>query len=59
MLLEHMPEQYYDSIKGMNDHKMTKVMDMMKIRLRYLSDIKNHFYLFGSPDYSTELGLKF
>lgn len=43
----------------MNDLLMLKVMDMMKVRLRYLHDIKNHGYLFTDPDYSSELGLKF
>ena len=38
---------------------MVKIMDMMKVRLRYYHEIKNHIYLFGSPDYSTELGIKF
>ena len=31
----------------------------MKIRLRFLSDVKNHGYLFTAPDYNTELGKKF
>ena len=43
----------------MNDLLMLKIMDMMKVRLRYLHDIKNHGYLFSDPDYSSELGLKF
>jgi hypothetical protein len=34
-------------------------MEMMKIRLRFLSDVKNHGYLFTDPDYTTELGQKF
>jgi len=38
---------------------MQKIMEMMKIRLRFLSDINNHGYLFIEPDYSTELGIKF
>jgi hypothetical protein len=36
----------------MPDDKMTKVMDMMKIRLRYMMDIRNHGYLFTDPDYN-------
>jgi hypothetical protein len=43
----------------MDDTTMTKVMEMMKIRLRFLSDVKNHGYLFTDPDYTTELGQKF
>ena len=38
---------------------MIKVMEMMKIRMRFVHDIKNHAYLFGEPDYTTELGRKF
>ena len=38
---------------------MIKVMEMMKIRMRFIHDIKNHAYLFGEPDYTTELGKKF
>ena len=38
---------------------MLKVMDMMKVRLRYLHDIKNHTYLFAEADYETDLGQKF
>lgn len=43
----------------MPDHKMLKVMDMMKIRMRYVQDMKNHIYFFGDPDYQTDLGRKF
>ena len=38
---------------------MLKVMDMMKVRLRFPRDIRNHGYLFDPPAYNTELGLKF
>ena len=31
----------------------------MKVRMRYLQDIKNHAYLFDAPDYETELGRNF
>ena len=43
----------------MPDHLMLKVMNMMKIRMRYLQDIKNHAYLFAAPDYETDLGRNF
>lgn len=59
MLLDQMPSQLHKAISDMSDAKITKVMNTMKIRLRYLSDIKNHGYLWSEPDYSTELGLKF
>ena len=43
----------------MPDHKMLKVMDMMKVRMRYIRDIKNHAYFFTDPNYETDLGRKF
>ena len=43
----------------MPDHKMLKVMDMMKVRMRYVQDMKNHIYFFSDPDYQTDLGRKF
>ena len=47
------------AISRMPDHLMLKVMDMMKVRMRYVGDIKNHAYFFRDPDYETELGRKF
>jgi len=38
---------------------MLKVLDMMKVRMRYIKDIKNHAYFFTRPDYATDLGRKF
>jgi hypothetical protein len=43
----------------MDDKRMTQVMDMMKIRIRYYHDIQNHKYLFEDPDYTTDLAVKF
>ena len=43
----------------MPDNLMLKVMDMMKIRMRYIRDIHNHVYFFTQPNYETELGRKF
>ncbi len=51
-----MPPSLHSAIRDMDEHKMSKVMEMMKIRMRFIHDIKNHAYLFGEPDYSTELG---
>ena len=59
MLLEEMPENSHSQIKRMSSQKMLKVMDMMKIRMRYIKDIRNHTYFFTMPDYNTELGQKF
>ena len=59
MLIEEMPKTLKSAIVRMPDHMMLKVMDMMKIRMRYMKDIKNHTYFFTDPDYETELGKKF
>ena len=59
MLLEEMPKKLHYRIKTMPNQKMLKVMDMMKIRMRFVKDIKNHGYFFTQPDYDTELGNKF
>ncbi len=59
MLAEEMPKNLQASISKMPDHLMLKVLDMMKVRMRYIKDIKNHAYLFTDPDYETNLGRKF
>ena len=59
MLLEEMPINLHSVIKRMSASKMIKIMDMMKIRMRYIKDIRNHTYFFTSPSYETELGTKF
>ena len=58
-LLREMPKELHKSIKSMPASKMIKVMDMMKIRMRYIKDIRNHAYFFTAPSYDTELGQKF
>ena len=54
-----MPKALHSEIRRMPDHLMLKVMDMMKVRMRYVRDIRNHGYFFALPDYETELGRKF
>ena len=56
MLLDEMPENLHSLIKRVPNQKMLKIMDLMKVRMRYMKDIKNHFYFFTSPDYHTDLG---
>lgn len=38
---------------------MTKIMDMMKIRIHFYSDLLNHTYFWEPPNYDTERGQKF
>ena len=59
MLLTEMPRNLHTLIKKMPALKLIKVMDMMKIRMRYIKDIRNHAYFFTAPSYETELGIKF
>ena len=59
MLLEEIPDHLHTLIKRMPNQKMLKIMNMMKVRMRYVKDIKNHSYFFTAPDYDTELGRKF
>ena len=59
MLLKLMDSEFHEAINEMSDEKMLKVMDMMKVRLRFPRDIHNHGYLFHAPNYDSELGLKF
>lgn len=59
MLLEEMPEHLHSKIKKTPSGKMLQIMDMMKIRMRYIKDIRNHGYFFKLPEYDTKLGVKF
>ena len=58
-IVEEFAESLHRAIARTPDHLMLKIMDMMKIRMRYMRDIKNHAYFFTDPDYDTELGRKF
>ena len=57
--MEEMPSNLHSSIKRLSDSRMVKIMDMMKVRMRFIKDIRNHAYFFTTPDYDTELGQKF
>ena len=59
MLAEEMPLRLHPVIKRMSETKLLKVMDMMKVRMRYIADIRNHGYFFELPNYQTDLGKGF
>ena len=59
MLLVQMPKRLHSLIKEMSKEKMTRVMDMMKVRIRFHSEIQNHKYLFEDPDFKTDLAKTF
>jgi hypothetical protein len=54
-----MPERLHPLIKQMSAENMTQVMNMMKVRIRFHSEIQNHKYLFEDPDFKTELAKAF
>ena len=54
-----MPENLHSQIRTMSDPKITKIMDMMKIRIRFYKDLANHTYFFEDPDYADDQSLKF
>ena len=51
VMLATLPKELHSKIKGMSDSKMTSVMDMMKIRIHFYSDLLNHTYFFEAPSY--------
>lgn len=46
-------------IRKCSDANMLKIMDMMKQRIRFYDELKNHTYFFAEPLYSDERALKF
>jgi len=59
MLLKHMPMDVHAAIKKMNEIKIKKIMELMKIRIHFYRDMANHTYFFEEPNYNTSLGSKF
>ncbi len=53
MLLEVLPEDLHLNIKKVNEPKMRKIMDLMKIRIHFNHDMNNHTYFFIEPSYDT------
>lgn len=49
MLLDYLPEHLHGAIKRMNENKMKKIMEMMKIRIHFYKDMNNHTYFFTDP----------
>jgi len=49
-----MPDNLEKLIRKMPDSKIVKIMDMMKIRIHFYSDLQNHTYFFEDPDLATD-----
>jgi hypothetical protein len=59
MLLEHLPEELHTTIQTFDTSKMRKIMNLMKIRIHFFKDMKNHAYFFRSPLYESSVAEKF
>lgn len=55
MLLDHLPVDQHPAIKKMNEGKMKKIMELMKIRIHFFKDMNNHTYFFSEPEYNDSL----
>ena len=51
MLLDTLPKEYHSAIKKINEPKMKKIMDLMKVRIHFFHDMNNHTYFFEDPTY--------
>lgn len=52
ILLENLDDKFHSKIRQTSDTKLVKIMDMMKPRIHYFKDLKNHTYFFEEPIYS-------
>ena len=59
MLLDHLPSELHPQIKRMNELKMKKIMELMKIRIHFFKDMIKHTYFFVDPEYDTQIATKF
>ena len=59
MLIQNMPKNLHSKIRAMSDTKIRKIMDMMRIRIHFYSDLVNHSYFFEEPSYDNQIGQKF
>ena len=59
VMLDQMPSNLEKLIRKMPDSKIVKIMDMMKIRIHFYSDLENHTYFFEDPDLMSERSVKF
>lgn len=39
------------AVKTMNEHKLRKIMDLMKGKIRFSTDLDNYTYFFREPDF--------
>lgn len=58
MLVDHLPMHLHKAIRGINEVKLKKIMDLMKVRIHFYSDMQKHTYFFTEPDYADSLSEK-
>lgn len=59
MLIEQLPNELQATIKNFDSVKMRKIMELMKIRIHFFKDMKNHTYFFRPPVYDSAVAEKF
>lgn len=59
MLLEYLPSDLHSAIQFFDTEKMTKIMNLMKIRIHFFHDMMNHTYFFRDPQYESQMTEKF
>jgi hypothetical protein len=50
MLFNRVPQHLHKSVREMTDVQLLKAMDLVKLRMKFLSDIDKHLYLFEDPE---------
>mmetsp|Transcript_42020 Transcript_42020/g.64368 ORF Transcript_42020/g.64368 Transcript_42020/m.64368 type:complete len:186 (-) Transcript_42020:7-564(-) len=59
IMLESLPAHLHSGVRQMPHHLMQKVMDMMKSRIHFYSELANHTYFFEEPVYDHPRTKKF
>lgn len=59
MLLEQLPSELHQTIKSFDPMKLKQIMNLMKIRIHFFKDMKNHTYFFVPPIYDSQVAEKF
>ena len=57
--METIDSSLHSKVRQTSDAKLIKIMDMMKPRIHYFKDLKNHTYFFEQPSYTDARSIKF
>jgi shikimate kinase len=58
MLLDHLPQELHERIKSLDQGKMLKIKDLMRVRIHFYKDMANHAYFFTDPQYKSDIAEK-